>query len=92
MGGRLGGVETDLVGHSTGTAVLDSVGRVGVDEVILLESEPVNVDLECGSGNDLDDLTVSPVLLSFVPLTHHDGTTGETRSGSSTSLIGRKEE
>ena len=30
MGGRLGSGKTDLVGHSTGTAVLDSVGRVSV--------------------------------------------------------------
>jgi len=63
MGGRLGSGKTDLVGHSTGTAILDSMGGVGVDEVILLESEPVNVDLECGSGNDLDNLSLASARL-----------------------------
>jgi hypothetical protein len=69
--------ESSLVGESTGTTTSDSVGRVGVDEVILLESEPINVDLESGSSDNLGD---------------HDGSTSETRGSSLSILIGREEE
>lgn len=54
--GSLGCGKAGLVGKLTELAVLDSVGRVGVIEVVGLEPEPVNVDLECGGENDLNDL------------------------------------
>lgn len=56
-----------------------------------MESEPVNVDLECGSGDDLSNLFCQPSSYSNTITAYHDSTTGETRSRSSTSLVGRKE-
>jgi hypothetical protein len=59
VGSTLGGGQAGLASDSTETTVLDSVGRVGVDKVVLLESEPINVDLESGGRNDLNNLTRS---------------------------------
>ena len=57
-GSSLGCRQTGLVGHLTELAVLDRVGRVSKVEIVRSESEPVNVDLECGSEDDLGDLRI----------------------------------
>lgn len=57
----------DLFHARLGQAVLDGSRRVGIDEVVFLESEPVDVDLKRGDGDDHDD---------------HDDTTSKTRLGS----------
>jgi hypothetical protein len=59
VGGGVGSGETSLVGKSVHAVTLDGVGRVSVDEVVLLESEPVDVDLENSSENDLNNLPVN---------------------------------